>query len=183
MADNTFEKLQEEYKALRVELQRNMLTRFPNEGNSTIGLTSSNNASSQRSITKVQPNPPEVRVLKHQIAELKLVLQMTNDLEVRKSIGLATAQLDNIKTLWSELRATHRTVSMSDNNQYCELMQINQLQATYLKVCGKLGEIIKSKNDKANVILPKLKLPEFDGSSSWICLMKLFTTTQICQME
>lgn len=118
--------------------------------------------------------PPEVRVMQFQINEVKSLLAVINGNEGEVSIGIASAQLDNIKTAWTEVRATYRQILMSENNYYCENVDLNELQIKYVETCGKLIEITKNKNGNVNANLPKLKLPEFDGTTSWRTFRELF---------
>lgn len=118
--------------------------------------------------------PPEVRVMQFQLNEVKSLLAAINGEQEEASIGMASAQLDNIKTVWNEIRATYREILMSENNRYCERVNLNDLQIKYVATCGKLIEITKNKNENMNANLPKLKLPEFDGTTSWRTFRELF---------
>lgn len=118
--------------------------------------------------------PPEVRVLKHLVNELKVAFQIANDSEVMSSRGLANAQLENLKSLWLDARATHRTILMSEASNYCEEIELNELQKLYLKTCGKLNEVVDIGNERWDANLPKLKLPDFDGTTSWKAFKDIF---------
>lgn len=50
----------------------------------------------------------------------------------------------------------------------------NELQSEYVVMCGKSIKITKNKNESVNVNLPKLKLPEFDGTTSWRTFREMF---------
>lgn len=119
--------------------------------------------------------PPEVRVLRFQMNEMKNLLRsITNENNI--AIGMASAQLDMVKMSWNELRSTHRSIIASEHSNCCENVNLNEIQAEFLTVCGKLIDIVESRNEKTNVnaSLPKLKLPEFDGKSSWRDFRELF---------
>lgn len=127
--------------------------------------TMNNDASAQ--------TPPEVRVMQFQVNEIRALLCQINNEEFNTSTGLASAQLEMLKMNWSDLRATHRAIIASENNRFAEMVNLNQLQAEYLSACGKLIDISKKKVETSQASLPKLKLPEFNGTD-WLAFRELF---------
>lgn len=75
--------------------------------------------------------------------------------------------------MWNEFRVAHCEISVSNNNEYC--VNINSLQSRYLKVIGKLNDLVNGNASKQSVQLPKIKLPEFDGApGNWRAFIELF---------
>lgn len=111
--------------------------------------------------------PAEIKVLHFQLNEVQTAFTVAENLQAGTSMGLANAQLDNIKIVWTEFRSAYRTISTTTNSDYCKRIKFNHLQQKYIEICGKLNDVAHAKkNIKTNIVLPKINLPEFDGKSS-----------------
>lgn len=193
--NDDFEVAKKEYLALRGQMQGDMIEAKDNV-QSSLGSTSTaakvmkgrvsdigmvnvledDSVIPQRQIGAERSVPAEVRVLRFQINELKTLLNTINGVnsESAMSAGMASAQLDMIKTLWNELRTTHRALMLTENGHFYEDERISELQSEFISACGKLTEITKKRSDGANANLPKLKLPDFDGKTSWLAFRELY---------
>lgn len=105
-----------------------------------------------------------IKVLKFQYNELKNALISAQRMDTNASSGLASMQLDNVKLLWSEFRASFREVSVGDDKQFCESINFSALQNKYLNVCGVLSDLANVKMRNKMIQLPPLKIPEFSGN-------------------
>ncbi|XP_055306475.1 uncharacterized protein LOC129570781 [Sitodiplosis mosellana] len=111
--------------------------------------------------------PPTVAVMLYQKKELFDIFKMLNRNET-VSQGVANAQLDQLKIIWSEFRATYRQVKVSTEKKWCDGISFNEIQQKFVTLCGKLNDTKNNSMQNANVKLPKVKLPEFDcASDNW----------------
>ncbi|XP_053990009.1 uncharacterized protein LOC128882436, partial [Hylaeus volcanicus] len=108
--------------------------------------------------------PPTVAVMLYQKKELFDIFKMLNRNET-VSQGVANAQLDQLKIIWSEFRATYRQVKVSTEKKWCDGISFNEIQQKFVTLCGKLNDTKNNSMQNANVKLPKVKLPEFDCAS------------------
>lgn len=117
--------------------------------------------------------PETVKVYLFLYNEVKSVINFAEKMDMHETQGIASAQLDNIRMVWNDFRMNHRTISVSEHGNYC--VKMNELQARYLSVVGKLNDMVKGDSSKQSVELPKIKLPEFDGEqSNWKTFKDLF---------
>lgn len=120
---------------------------------------------------------PKVKLLQFLWTELKIILEQTKKPCESLSSGVATAKLKNIEQTWNEFRTTFREVALTLDNEWVKSIHFGQLQADYIEVCGKLNDFINNNKQKSqsNALLPKIKLPEFDGkSSNWRAFKDLY---------
>jgi hypothetical protein len=117
--------------------------------------------------------PPEMRVLNFQHDGIKHAMIEASNADVYRSKGIAGALLENIKVLWLEFRATYCNLATAYDANFFENIDYNELQREYVQVCGKLNEIVIGGGNNNGIVLPKIKLPEFDGTS-WIEFKDLF---------
>ncbi|XP_031632584.1 uncharacterized protein LOC116346586, partial [Contarinia nasturtii] len=122
----------------------------------------------------IDDEPAEVSALKFQYNELKSSLQSAEKVNSDESAGIASAQTENLKQIWAEFRVAFRALAVSSNKVHLQDIDFLQVQEQYVQVCGKLNDIANDAKKKANVELPKIKLPEFDGKSNWIAFISLF---------
>lgn len=117
--------------------------------------------------------PATVKVYLFLVNEIKNAISTAENITIYESQGIAAAQLENLKEIWSEFRISHREHSIGENKNYCA--NINQLQSRYLKIVGKLNDLKNGNSSKQSVQLPKIKLPEFDGEPrNWRAFVELF---------
>lgn len=117
--------------------------------------------------------PDLVKVYQFILDDVKSALKSAETMDMHESQGAASAQLDNLKTVWSEFRVTHREISVGENRKYC--IKIDNLQSRYLKIIGKMNDMVNGNTSKQSIILPKIKLPEFDGEpTNWKAFKNIF---------
>lgn len=117
--------------------------------------------------------PDVVRVYFFMAKELKSAINTAEKINSHESQGIANAQLENLKTVWSEFRIAHRELSVSEHKKHC--VNISDFQSRYLNIIGKLNDLVNGGSSKQSVQLPKIKLPEFDGEQSkWRAFKDLF---------
>lgn len=103
--------------------------------------------------------------------ELMDAIAMARSLNEKSSIGTITAQLENLNSIWTELRVTfYREKSSGKNSAF----NYSLLSQKYMLATGKLNDLLqenKSSNEPssgAHFNLPVLKLHEFHGKiSEW----------------
>lgn len=128
-----------------------------------------------RNSTMYNDDPAEVKVLKFQYMELKDALITAAELNQNVSSGMANAQLENVKLLWSEFRASFRTVSVGEHKERCTTINFKVMQQKYLDVFGKLNDMANVKVRNKMVQLPQLKIPEFSGETrDWRSFKDIF---------
>lgn len=69
--------------------------------------------------------PEVVKVLKFQLHETIATLSSAEKINDESSIGLARAQLENLKTIWSDFRTAYRNISTSANKAVCKTMKFD----------------------------------------------------------
>lgn len=120
----------------------------------------------------------EMRVLNFQFLEMKQILKEAE--KVNEGAGLATAQLEMVKTVWADFRAAYRNISIANGTESLTHIKFHDMQATFLAICGKLNDVIgENKNgNRINTLLPKIKIPEFDGkATNWRAFKDIFDTS------
>lgn len=146
-----------------------------NELDSSDESDAENNDFLHQNSTMNDNDPPVVKVLKFQYNELKSALSIAEQLNQSASSGMAGAQLENVKLLWSEFRESFRNVSVSEHQEHCVAINFQSLQQEYLSAFGKLNDLANVKMRNKMVQLPQLKIPEFSGESrDWQSFKDLF---------
>lgn len=113
-------------------------------------------------------------MVRYQLKELKQIFEYAKT--VRKGVGLATAQLEMLKSIRADFRTAYRTIALAANEGAINV-RFNDVKAEYLEICGKLNEIVNAKksDNRVNVLLPKIKIPDFDGKAcNWRAFKDIF---------
>lgn len=157
------------------------LEQFQNDERNKSDLSQNNNTEESDHDDDIEINnwsnddsiPDTVKVYFFLINEVKSAIKAAEKLNLNTTQGVASACLENLKISWSELRITHRKISVSANKDRC--IDMNDLQSRYLTISGKLNDMVNGNSSKENVKLPKIKLPEFDGDKrNWRTFKDLF---------
>lgn len=94
--------------------------------------------------------------------------------------GYARAQMELLKTAWSEYRAISVQIQITSNNENIKTAH-TALQKQYAMASGVLTDIIRNSENKSNIELPKIKLPEFYGKNTeWCTFVELFNKIVHC---
>lgn len=77
--------------------------------------------------------------------------------------------------IWMEFRNTYRGIIVSSNKSFCDEIKFKEWQDEYVTICGSLNDAVTSKNNKSNVSLERVKVPEFyGGATEWRMFKDLF---------
>lgn len=119
---------------------------------------------------------PEVEVLKYLFMEVKQAIKIAKNVRnATHSPGVATIQLENLKSAWTEFKLAYRTVALSANKLKCRTINYERLQEQILDLSASMADIINNSKGTANAQLPKIKLPEFDGNPTlWQSFKDIF---------
>lgn len=123
--------------------------------------------------------PAEVKVYVFMSTEIRNAIKCAEKMNMHETQGMANAQLENLKAIWSDFRQTHREISLGEHKQYC--VDMANLNSRYLTVVGKLNDLVHGTSSKQVVQLPKIKIPEFDGEpANWRAFKDLFDKIVHC---
>lgn len=117
----------------------------------------------------------KVKFLNLQQNDLKSLLSTIKAMNCTATSGMASAQLEMLKTSWNDYRGTAMEIRLLDTGIDLS-KQLSFFQNEYLAAHGKLNDFVSnSRNQAKNIELPKLKIPEFDGKiGEWKTYIDLF---------
>lgn len=162
----------------KIQQRQSTSTGNPDEGESDHDDSNGENDDSDGDIFEGESIPGEVEVLKFQLQELKDAIHSSKQIEHSQvevtTSGLANAQLENVKIIWSEFRTAYRTIIASVNKKYCDQIDFKKWQNEYVMVCGFLNDKANAKG-RSNIVLEKAKIPPFSGApSEWRMFKDMF---------
>lgn len=138
-----------------------------------LSSTDDNDDDSNNEMNNDQNLPETVKMYFFMWNELRNAINNAKKMNIYESQGSAGAQLDNLKMIWNEFRFAHRGISVGENKMHCK--KIDALQSQYLKLIGKLNDMVHGNSNRQSIQLPKIKLPEFDGErANWRSFKDLF---------
>lgn len=125
------------------------------------------------SYTVADRNVNQMSMLHLQISELEEFLSVSSIACAAKSKGYRKAQIEMIKSSWAEFRVNYFKLKSSNNNLNIDY---TSLQRRFMEVVAELNDMSdENTSSQTQIILPKIKLPEFDGTSTaWSTFIGLF---------
>lgn len=177
-SENTYTKMLEIYEKYIQEWNQ----KYTEKGGPpmSVGETSQNGSSSTvqtpQNILDMQTttrNQPKTILNINHNELINLIIDINRILETA-STGYLRTHLDLIKHTWHEFRKYYVESQLKSEEVN---INFNEVQQVYLEACGKLTDRIQAiENNKNEAInLPKLRLPEFNGTSTaWYTFISLF---------
>lgn len=176
--EKSFDNAQKVYKSFVENIQSLLLQLIPSSSSDSDfepaldGNNSQNKMNSDDDPHQSTQKKQKVALFNLKLNEVETLLITASEITSSTSRGFRKAQMEMLKEAWGEFRINYFSLTAQDYN-----LEINysEIQNKYMNLIGKLNEF-DDDNAKIDIAqMPKIKIPEFDGTfSEWPSFIALF---------
>lgn len=173
--EKSYENAHKVYNSFLENIQARLIRLHPSSSSSSDSYlepetdenTSQNNMDDLQQSTKKH----KLALFNLKLNEIETLFITASEITSSTSRGFRKAQMEMLKEAWGEFRTNYFSLTAQD---YDLDINYSEMQSKYMNLIGKLNEF-DDNNVKTDVEMPKIKIPEFNGSfSEWPSFIALF---------